>query len=290
VSRLVNVTTQQTHDYTFSAFGEIPSNSAYLSFNFWNTTPYNPWSFAGKRRDPETNFLYFGLRYYDPQLARWLTTDPAGFADTHNLYTYLRNNPWKYTDPDGRLAFAIPLLVLVFGGAAVETTVVALGTLAAGAAVASICEYAKRHPQHKTVNDLAGLSSAFINHRMTWDAQSTHWISGFKRNPQGRVDPTLPEDPFNDPNLEDISHPEAKAEGHHKFKDKRTGELIEYDEAKPGEPGHKAKAHYHRPNPNTKGDGDKYLDENKKPVPKGSKASHLYPAQKSIGISNTTLD
>src|SRR5690349_13586303 len=33
VSRLVNMATQQTHDYTFSAFGEIPVTNTYLSFN-----------------------------------------------------------------------------------------------------------------------------------------------------------------------------------------------------------------------------------------------------------------
>ena len=39
-------------------------------------------------------------RYYDPQIGRFLSTDPAvaGF----NLYNYANNNPYRFTDPDGR--------------------------------------------------------------------------------------------------------------------------------------------------------------------------------------------
>ena len=53
---------------------------------------------------------------------------------------------------------------------------------------------------------------------------------------------------------------------------------MEYDKGKPGELGHKGHDHYHRPNPNSTGDKDKYLDGKGNPVPKGSDASHLYPA------------
>jgi hypothetical protein len=69
--------------------------------------------------------------------------------------------------------------------------------------------------------------------------------------------------------LDDVSHPEAKEEKHHKFRDKRTGEIIQYDEGQPGETGHEGYDHYHRPNPNSKNKGDYYLDSNGNPVPKG---------------------
>ena len=35
-----------------------------------------PYAYAGKRYDPELKLLYFGKRYYDPTLRRWLTPDP----------------------------------------------------------------------------------------------------------------------------------------------------------------------------------------------------------------------
>ncbi len=72
------------------------------------------------------------------------------------------------------------------------------------------------------------------------------------------------------------SQVQPKEAGHHKFKNKKTGEIIRYDEAKPGDPGHRGHGHFHRLNPNTTGDHDEYLDENKNPVPDGDEASHLY--------------
>ncbi len=101
-----------------------------------------------------------------------------------------------------------------------------------------------------------------------------------EKKKKGGIDPTLPTDPFNDPNLEDISHPEAKDKGHHEFKDKRTGEIIRYDEGRPGETGHEGHDHFHRYNPNKTGKSDQYLDSNGNPVAKNSEESHLYPPEK----------
>ena len=53
----------------------------------------------------------------DPELGRWLTTDPAGFVNGVNLYQYLFNNPFRYTDPDGQFVFAIPILTWALGAA-----------------------------------------------------------------------------------------------------------------------------------------------------------------------------
>ena len=53
--------------------------------------------------------------------------------------------------------------------------------------------------------------------------------------------------------------------GHHTYKNKGTD--------------HKAHDHYHRPNPNSTGKHDKYLDQYGNPVPKGSDESHLYPPE-----------
>ena len=87
--------------YDFSAFGEEQEVQK----------DENPWRFAAKRFDPELNLIYFGKRYYDPELGRWLTTDPAGFVDSLNLYQYDLNNPFRYYDPDGEFAFLIPLAI-----------------------------------------------------------------------------------------------------------------------------------------------------------------------------------
>lgn len=44
-------------------------------------------------------------RYYDPVIGRFYSNDPVGFTgevDTFNRYSYVANNPYKYTDPDGK--------------------------------------------------------------------------------------------------------------------------------------------------------------------------------------------
>jgi len=69
----------------------------------------NPWKFSSKRLDDETGFSFFGRRYYAPDIGRWITPDPAGFADGPNLYAYVHNQPLAYIDPDGQFAFLLPI-------------------------------------------------------------------------------------------------------------------------------------------------------------------------------------
>ena len=68
-----------------------------------NITPKIPQSFAGKERDSETGFSYFGARYYDSDiLTAWLSVDPM--ADKYpslSPYAYCAWNPVKLVDPDG---------------------------------------------------------------------------------------------------------------------------------------------------------------------------------------------
>lgn len=64
--------------------------------------------YAGGLLDPDTRFVRFGYRDYDPTIGRWTTKDPIGFAggDT-NLYAYVGGDPMSYVDPDGlKLKFA----------------------------------------------------------------------------------------------------------------------------------------------------------------------------------------
>jgi RHS repeat-associated protein len=62
--------------------------------------------FAGMERDDEANRYYDHARSHDVGLARFLSVDPLvgspSNPQTWNRYSYSRNNPLKYTDPDGR--------------------------------------------------------------------------------------------------------------------------------------------------------------------------------------------
>ena len=83
--------------YRYTAYGEseILSPSGQLRAS---SAIGNPWQYASKRLDPETGFVAFGLRYYDPKLGRWITPDPAGFEDGQNLYAYVHNSPLLHFD------------------------------------------------------------------------------------------------------------------------------------------------------------------------------------------------
>lgn len=47
-------------------------------------------------------------RYYDPTIGRFLSVDPMASdmnnAWNFNRYNYAANNPYRFTDPDGRAA------------------------------------------------------------------------------------------------------------------------------------------------------------------------------------------
>ncbi len=55
-------------------------------------------------RMPETGWVYFGRRYYNPVTGRWTTSDPLGFTDGPNLYAYVHNNPLTHFDLYGLFA------------------------------------------------------------------------------------------------------------------------------------------------------------------------------------------
>jgi RHS repeat-associated protein len=82
----------------FSWFDEPPTYYRYNAFGEEKIigTAQNPWRFASKRTDSETKLIFFGRRYYDPTLGRWLTQDPI---QSHpNLYLFLNNNPLIHLD------------------------------------------------------------------------------------------------------------------------------------------------------------------------------------------------
>lgn len=94
------------HDY--APFGEemtagIRSNPqyGYVSSNVRQ-------KFGSKERDTETGLDYFGARYFASAQGRFTSIDPIIFTSVRgldpqslNLFSYVRNNPLKLTDPNG---------------------------------------------------------------------------------------------------------------------------------------------------------------------------------------------
>jgi RHS repeat-associated protein len=63
--------------------------------------------FTGQRLDG-TGLYYYNARYYDPIIGRFISPDGTGQnlnePQTLNRYSYVQNNPLKYTDPTGHFA------------------------------------------------------------------------------------------------------------------------------------------------------------------------------------------
>ena len=91
------------------------------------TTSYDPYGdvveggtsrylYTGKEKDAETNFEYYGARYYYPYMTRFIQCDSIK-PDLYNpqalnCYSYVLNNPYKYVDPSGNVpVLAIPFIV-----------------------------------------------------------------------------------------------------------------------------------------------------------------------------------
>nr|WP_240600349.1 RHS repeat-associated core domain-containing protein [Lysobacter silvestris] len=62
--------------------------------------------YTGHVMDSATGLTYMQQRYYDPTIGRFLSTDPvqanANTGALFNRFAYASNNPYKFTDPDGR--------------------------------------------------------------------------------------------------------------------------------------------------------------------------------------------
>ncbi len=69
--------------------------------------PQGP-GYAGHVVDNATGLSYMQQRYYDPIAARFLSVDPVNANPSNgsnfNRYWYANNSPYKYFDPDGRVA------------------------------------------------------------------------------------------------------------------------------------------------------------------------------------------
>ena len=61
--------------------------------------------FTGQRDVPGTGLMYYRARYYDPTLGRFISADTivpnVANPQSLNRYSYVRNNPLKYTDLSG---------------------------------------------------------------------------------------------------------------------------------------------------------------------------------------------
>jgi len=94
--------------------------------------------FTGHVNDADTGLVYMQQRYYEPLAGRFLSVDPvttdAKTAEHFNRYAYGNNNPYRYTDPEGRVP--IPVILKALDLAVTAAEVYSAATTGGGMAAA----------------------------------------------------------------------------------------------------------------------------------------------------------
>jgi len=91
--------------YRYDPFGNTISSSGSLA-------SANVYRFSSKEIHVASGMYYYGYRFYDPNLQRWLNRDPIQELGGINLYEFVLNSPTGFLDIYG-LQFVPPVLIEV---------------------------------------------------------------------------------------------------------------------------------------------------------------------------------
>jgi RHS repeat-associated protein len=92
------------------------------------------YKYNAKLYENDLGLYYYGHRFYNSQIGRFISIDPLqddipslinavqNNSQYLNSYSYVNNNPVKYTDPDGDIAILAALAVAALVGAAVDAS------------------------------------------------------------------------------------------------------------------------------------------------------------------------
>lgn len=78
-------------EYSYEPYGGLTTSGAASG---------NAFTFTGREADG-TGLFFYRARYYHPRLQRFVSEDPIGLAAGANVYSYVLNQPTRYTDPLG---------------------------------------------------------------------------------------------------------------------------------------------------------------------------------------------
>ena len=89
-SVITNEKGEELARYKYSPFGNLIKSKGETEESY---------RFTGKEFDKLTGLYYYGARYYDPTIGRFISEDPV--KEGWNWFAYCKNNPLKYVDPNG---------------------------------------------------------------------------------------------------------------------------------------------------------------------------------------------
>ena len=94
ITALINASGTETGRYLYDPYGNL--------LGLWGAAALgNTYRFSSKEWDLRTDVYYYGYRYYQPNLQRWLNRDPLEEAGAINLYGYVGNGAVNGVDPYG---------------------------------------------------------------------------------------------------------------------------------------------------------------------------------------------
>jgi RHS repeat-associated protein len=107
VTCLVDSSGNAQERYEYLPYGQVQVMNASWG-NIAVSAVANPYTYTGRRLDPETGLNQYRNRYYHAQLGRFVSRDPIGYRGrSPNLYQYVGSMPAVSTDPTGEVPFLI---------------------------------------------------------------------------------------------------------------------------------------------------------------------------------------
>jgi RHS repeat-associated protein len=91
ITYLVDSSQALAASYRYDPYGNLISSSGTLA-------GANVYRFSSKEIHANSGMYYYGYRFYDPNLQRWLNRDPIDEEGGINLYEFVRNDPLKFAD------------------------------------------------------------------------------------------------------------------------------------------------------------------------------------------------
>ena len=100
ITALVNTNGSVVARYNYDPYGNLLGMSGPLA-------EANSYRFSSKEFQANAGLYYYGFRFYEPNLQRWLNRDPMEELGGINLYSFCANDTFAYVDIDGLALFGL---------------------------------------------------------------------------------------------------------------------------------------------------------------------------------------